>query len=274
MSKRKKYDLGIHQWILQFPKDAIVRLLKHLNLSGIGIIHEISSPKQLSEVRRQIMHVTTWQTNVINKNESERFIFHNLLIKHDEKLKQSSIKKILTELRPRVEIVTMECTTPSLTKWALNDRRIDIVTFPPSQIKHLVDASTARISKEHNKYVELPLSHFLRVAPSQRILTLRQYMEVFQRLRKKKTRIIVTSRARDPLELRNPVQIRSFLKTLGFTESEAREIVSANPNELIQKNLEKLSPKYILPGMKAVTLEEIVEEMLRTQTQPREEEEE
>ncbi len=264
MQKKKQvHDLGIHQWILQFSPNYLQDLLRHLNLSGIAIIHEISTLKEINDVKRQLKKVNNWK-HQMNENEPVRKgVFQNILIKERQSLKPAAVKKILMELRPLTEIITIECQTAALTKWAITDRRIDLLTFPPHHVKSLVDASTARLIKEHEKFVELPLSHFLSISPAHRISTLRQYMEALERLRKKDSRIIVTSRAQSPLGLRNPLQVRAFLKSLNFTDDEARKIVIDNPTELLRKNLEKLDPRYLLPGMKLITLEEIIDEMTR-----------
>ncbi len=266
-SKKEFYDLGVHRWIIQGSRKMLDVLLTHLNMTGIAIIHEIKSASEISKLKAELKKIARWK----EEYSGNKSVFRNVVIK-TQSLTQTSVKSILSKIRSSTEIITLECLTPSMTKWAINDRRIDLLSFPPQHIKSLLDVSAVRLIKEHEKYVEISMNHFINILPSQRISTFRKYLEAFRRIRKKDSRIILTSHAKNPLEMRNAVQLRSFLKILGFNDDETELIIHHNPTSIIKRNLEKLNPNYILPGLQALTIEEFINQLQKSEQLEEEEE--
>lgn len=65
-----------------------------------------------------------------------------------------------------------------------------------------------------------------------------------------KNKVLVSTRARDELELRSPADLEVLLVVLGMTEAEASAALKANPKAFFAKVTERKSGDYISEGVR------------------------
>ena len=64
--------------------------------------------------------------------------------------------------------------------------------------------------------------------------------------------VVVSSGVSDPLLVRKPMDLAALSSLFGPTGKLALDAVSANPSSIVTRNREKLSPKFVAPGIKLV----------------------
>ena len=63
---------------------------------------------------------------------------------------------------------------------------------------------------------------------------------------------MASSWASSPYGLRAPRDMAALLMLVGLDPSEALKAVSKTPMEIVERNREKLSPSYVMPGVRVV----------------------
>lgn len=156
----------------------------------------------------------------------------------------------LGKVRRRFELVGVACVNESVAHAAAKDRRVDIIDFPGNRsltngVAEL--ASRGMTAFEINACEIIGLRGFPRI----RLLSkLRREVKIAER---HGVPIVLSSGARDRFMLRAPRDL-AFLATslLDVKEQAAFKMVLENPCEIIRRNREKLSPGFVMPGVKIV----------------------
>jgi len=149
-------------------------------------------------------------------------------------LKPSSREELLRSLRrfrSKYEIVSVECSVPSVSRVAVRDRRVDLVYFPKQQLGSIFRGNLA---KSCRAALEFNLSE-LTSGPSFEVglYRLRREIEVAA---EGSTAVIGCTRASNPFQLRSPRDVAAILHLLGLPFSAAVRAVSDLPIEMVKKN--------------------------------------
>ena len=153
---------------------------------------------------------------------------------------RKDLLRALRSNRGKFEVITVLCKNLEVALVAARDSRVDSLVIPPKP-RFRFDKGVAATIKN---CVELPFSQYL--SDKQAFLeTSLQLVEILGR----RTELIVSSAASTPLELRGPRELASLPWVLGYPQEKALNSVSKAPRRIIERNLLKLSKRYVVRGV-------------------------
>lgn len=153
---------------------------------------------------------------------------------------RKELLRILRGNRGKFEVITVLCENLEVALVAARDSRVDSLVIPPKP-RFRFDKGVAATVKN---CVELPFSQYL----SDKQAFLETALRLVETLRRK-TELIVSSAASNPLELRGPKELASLPWILGCSQEKALNSVSKTPRSILERNLLKLSKRYIVRGV-------------------------
>lgn len=164
----------------------------------------------------------------------------NLRPKSREELLRS-----LRRFRSRYEIISVDCSVPSVSRVAVRDRRVDIVYFPTREPRNLFAGNLARSCRAA---LEFNLSELIS-GPGfdARLHRLRRQVEAAARA---SAMVIGSTKASNPFELRSPKDIAAVLHVLGLPLEAALRAVSDVPLTIVKKNRLRLSKPQLEEGVR------------------------
>lgn len=165
-------------------------------------------------------------------------------------LKPRSREELLRSLRrfrSKYEIIAVNCSTPSVSRVAVRDRRVDIVRFPKqgsgSGFRRNL-ASTCRAALEFN------MSELTRAPEFEaRLHRLRREIEIAAEA---STVVIGSTNASNPYELRAPRDVAAVLHVLGLSLGAALKGVSEIPLAIVKENRLRMREPDLEEGVRIV----------------------
>ena len=149
-------------------------------------------------------------------------------------LKPSSRQELLKNLRRfrrKYEIVSVDCSVPSVSRVAVRDRRVDVVYFPRRETANVF---RGELAKSCRAALEFDLSEFTSGLGSEAELQrLRREIEVAA---DGSTAVIGSTKASNPFELRSLRDVAAILHVFGLPLSTAVRGVSDVPLAIVRKN--------------------------------------
>lgn len=161
-------------------------------------------------------------------------------------IKPGSRKELLQELRSnrgRFEVITVICESLEVALVAARDSRVDSLVIPPKP-GFRIDKGVASTIRN---CVELPFSWYL----ADRQSFLEEALKIIQALGKR-VGVIVSSTSSSTLLLKGPRELASLPWILGCPQEKALNTVSRIPLQIIERNLLKLSRRYVARGVMRV----------------------
>lgn len=161
-------------------------------------------------------------------------------------IKPGSRKELLQELRSnrgRFEVITVICESLEVALVAARDSRVDSLVIPPKP-GFRIDKGVASTIRN---CVELPFSWYL----ADRQSFLEEALKIIQALGKR-VGVIVSSTSSSMLLLKGPRELASLPWILGCPQEKALNTVSRIPLQIIERNLLKLSRRYVARGVMRV----------------------
>ena len=167
---------------------------------------------------------------------------------------QRDLTSSLNRVRRRYEIVSVECASKPVARQAAKDHRVDILNFSPSasnRRKVGFDHQEASLASGANCAYEVNACDILGQGP----LALSRLLPILRRevenARRYDVPVVLSSGAVDPLLMRGP---RDLAALMGLIDREIDwlDSVSTNPWKIVERNREKLSTGFVVPGVKVV----------------------
>ncbi len=159
----------------------------------------------------------------------------------------NKLKNLLAKERKRFHLVVCHCLSTQLLKWALQDHRIDFIMVDLQNYSKLIDESAVKLAREHEKTFEIQYQAFASVHFA--IWSLRNLFNMITKLYKKKLSPVLSSGAQNLLQIRPPRDLTALLTVITEDVKWARDSMSITPHSYIKKNLIKLHPSYLGPGV-------------------------
>jgi RNase P/RNase MRP subunit p30 len=165
-------------------------------------------------------------------------------------LKPRSREELLRNLRKfraMYEIVAVSCSTQSVSRVAVRDRRVDIVQFPkqgPGSSLGRNLANTCRAALEFNMSELTQGSGY-----EARLGRLRREIEIAA---KASTPVIGSTNASNPFELRAPRDVAAVLHVLGLPLEAAMRGVSEIPLAIVKRNRLRMDEPQLEEGVRIV----------------------
>jgi len=173
----------------------------------------------------------------------ERF---DIGLKNESKAQMTSM---LSYKRREIPIISVTCLTPEITAWAAQDNRVDILKFPIFQTGKLMSRSIAKLMIKFQKCLEIQLCELYSLPERQQIPALRQIRSAVEIGIRKKVPILFSSGSTRPDQLRSPWELASLGQMLLKNSISSLDSLSVIPQQLLERNLLKISPDYIAPGV-------------------------
>jgi len=171
-------------------------------------------------------------------------------------LKPKTIEELLKSLRKfrrRFEVIAVFCESKPIARQAAKDRRVDLINFPSLNFKkRFFDKAEAKLASRSLTSFEIEMNPLIIFKGKTRI-------RLLSRLNKEKTiaqnfhvPIIISSGATDDLQMRKPRDMAALASLFTLDKTSAINAISKNPLNTIQRNREKLSSKFVAPGISII----------------------
>ncbi len=156
---------------------------------------------------------------------------------------------ILKQQRRNYPIIAVTCFKPEIAAWAAQDNRVDMLNFPIFKTAQLMTRSVAKLMIKFDKHFEIALSDLYTLPTRQQISALRHIQSALEIASQKKVPIIFDSGSRTPNQMRSPRELAALGQLVSMTPTLSLDQLSILPKNLIKRNLLKISPSYIAPGV-------------------------
>lgn len=165
--------------------------------------------------------------------------------------KAGSIRKQIDRVRRLSAVVVLEIGTSETTNWAIENNRIDLLTVT-TRGDHSLRATTASMAASAGVALEIQIAPLLQISGFSRSKILKVYRETITTAIENGMMVILTSGATNPMGLRSPVAMKHIGMLLGLSKLESNQAVDEYPVRIVQKNLKKMEPGYITPGVEVL----------------------
>ncbi len=162
-----------------------------------------------------------------------------------------SIRQQIGHVRNTSVILALEIGPIDRTNWAVEDKRVDLLTICPSG-EHSLRATTARLASTAGVALEVQIAPLLHTSGFNRSKMLKVYRETIETAYDNDMMVVLTSGAKKPIELRSPEAIAHIGMLLGLEKSYAQRTIDDFPSMIVQRNLKKLDPDYIGTGIEII----------------------
>lgn len=163
-----------------------------------------------------------------------------------------AVKAIVKEVRSKAAIVAVPIRGIELANWAAEDDRVDILTLDEPLNENNLRESTARLAATSDTALEVSISPLLTCSGLARSRIVKVFRENIQTARDAGMRIILSSGAKDVMDMRSSIAMRYVGLLLGFDRHSSRTAVDEVPLNIIMENMKRLSVDYVAPGVEIV----------------------
>ncbi|MFX0068982.1 MAG: RNase P subunit p30 family protein [Promethearchaeota archaeon] len=162
-----------------------------------------------------------------------------------------SLKRALGRIRGNFDVIGVEYPNRNVLTLAARDSRIDIVVINPENAK-IFRRSAAKLAAKNNTAVEISLCWIISTNGFLRMNTLSKLRKVVEETLNADAPLLLSSGAINKYQLRAPRELMALAKLLDIDETKAKEALSDVPKQIIDRNIEKRDPSYIMKGVKIV----------------------
>ncbi len=182
---------------------------------------------------------------------SSKFNTHILISRKTlEENSIESLKRKLSELRDKYEIIAVKSDNIKILKWAAHDRRVDYISVNFMSSNLTIDKALCSLMKQHNKCFELILSPLLLSDNKGISIAIRSGKKIFKIICSTNTQFILTMKPESCFQLRNGIQIRYLAQLLDIPYNRSKMSVFDNQLLIALKNTMKLEKSNIVDGIK------------------------
>lgn len=158
---------------------------------------------------------------------------------------REELLRSLRRFRSKYEIVSVECSIPSVARVAVRDRRVDIVYFPKRQSGNLFRGNLA---KSCRAALEFNLSELISEPGLE--ARLRLFRREIEAAADTSTTVIGSTKASNPFELRSARDVAAVLHMIGLPLDAALRAVSDVPLGIVKKNRLRLREPQVDEGVR------------------------
>ncbi len=166
---------------------------------------------------------------------------------------ENDLTHFLRKFRRRFEVICVICDDKDVARQAAKDRRVDLLNFPSLDYhKRFFDRAEAELASGSLTALEVDVKPLLILdgPPRVRLLTsLRREIAVALEFH---VPVVVSSGIAETRLMRLPKDMASLGFLFGLNEETALDAVSTNPAAIIGRNREKLSSRFVAPGISVI----------------------
>jgi len=159
----------------------------------------------------------------------------------------------LRKLRRRFEIVAVVCESKNVARQAAKDRRVDLLNFPLFDFRRrFFDGAEAELASNGLACFEVDVKPLLALEGSVRVRLLSQLRREVAIAEEFHVPIVISSGVSDGMLLRKPKELAALASLFDLDETSAIEAVSNNPVAIVKRNRDKLSSRFVAPGIRVI----------------------
>jgi ribonuclease P/MRP protein subunit RPP1 len=166
---------------------------------------------------------------------------------------ENDLMHALRKLRRKFEIICVICDSKEVARQAAKDRRVDLLSFPSLDYhKRFFDRQEAELASCNLASLEVDVKPLLVLEGPSRVRLLSSLRREIAVAKEFHVPLILSSGIAEERLMRMPRDMASLAFLFGLSETEALEAVSSNPVAIIMRNREKLSSRFVAPGISVV----------------------
>jgi RNase P/RNase MRP subunit p30 len=166
---------------------------------------------------------------------------------------QEDLMRFLRKFRRQFEIICIACDSKEIARQAAKDRRVDLLSFPSLDYrKRFFDRAEAELASCSLAALEVDIESLLVMEGPARVRLLSSLRREVAVALEFHVPVVVSSGVGEESLLRMPRDLASLAYLFGLGEEQALETVSSNPVGLVLRNREKLSSRFVAPGIRVV----------------------
>ncbi|MGO8806034.1 MAG: RNase P subunit p30 family protein [Candidatus Bathyarchaeia archaeon] len=187
--------------------------------------------------------------NVLCRNVGLDFVSRADFYPHSE----NDLTRFLRRFRRQFEVICISCDNKEVARQAAKDRRVDLLNFASLDYhKRFFDRAEAELASGSLAALEIDVKPLLVLEGPPRVrllMSLRREVAVAKEFH---IPIIVSSGVSEARLMRMPKDMASLAFLFGLDEASALDAVSTNPAAIVKRNREKLSSRFVAPGITIV----------------------
>lgn len=161
--------------------------------------------------------------------------------------------KNLRKLRRKFEIVAVLCKNKQVARQAAKDRRVDLVNFPShNPQRRFFDPAEAELASHALTCLEIDIRPLITLQGRARIRLLSALRKEASIAETFNIPVILSTAASNRLLMRRPRETAALASLFDMAKPMSHRAVSKNPMAIIQRNREKLTSKFVAPGIRLI----------------------
>ena len=166
---------------------------------------------------------------------------------------QEDLTRFLRKFRRSFEVICVVSDSKEVARQAAKDRRVDLINFPSIDYhKRFFDRAEAELASCSLVALEVDIKPLLAMEGPARVRLLSCLRREVAIALEFHVPIVVSSGVGEEVLIRLPRDLASLGYLFGMNESDALDAVSTNPVAIVLRNREKLSSRFIAPGISVV----------------------
>lgn len=171
-------------------------------------------------------------------------------------LKPKSPKELLNNLRKlrrAFEIVAVICESKNVARQAAKDRRVDILNFPSTDFRgRFFDRAEAELASNALACLEIDVKQILTLEAAVRVRLLTSLRRETATAKGFQIPIVLSSGVSNAMHMRKPMDLAALASLFDLDKNDALEAISKNPMAIVKRNREKLSSRFVAPGIQII----------------------
>jgi RNase P/RNase MRP subunit p30 len=166
---------------------------------------------------------------------------------------QNELMHQLRRLRRKFEVICVACENKAVARQAAKDRRVDLLNFPLLDFRRrFFDGAEAELARNSLAALEIDVRPLLVLEGPARVRLLSSLRREAAIASEFRVPIVVSSGVAREMLLRRPREMAALAFLFGLDESSALETVSQSAGTIVERNREKLSAKFVAPGIRVI----------------------
>ena len=166
---------------------------------------------------------------------------------------ENDLTHFLRKFRRCFEVICVFCDSKEVARQAAKDRRVDLLNFPSLDYhKRFFDRAEAELASGSLTGLEVDVKPLLVLEGPPRVRLLMSLRREVALAREFHVPIVVSSGIGEARFMRMPRDMASLAFLFGLDEAAALDTVSTNPTTIVKRNREKLSSRFVAPGISVV----------------------
>jgi RNase P/RNase MRP subunit p30 len=166
---------------------------------------------------------------------------------------ENDLTHFLRKFRRRFEVICITCDTKEVARQAAKDRRVDLLNFPSLDYhRRFFDSAEAELASGSLAALEVDVKPLLVLEGPSRVRMLMSLRREIAVAREFKVPVVVSSGVGEERYMRFPRDMASLAYLFGMDEAAGLDAVSTIPIAIVKRNREKLSNRFIAPGISVV----------------------